>query len=126
MTSQFAIAALLVLSAAGCHSDAPSSNTPAQSTGFFTNGDVRLSYALDMPAGNGPFPAVVLVHGSGTIAKENLTWLSRPFVDQGYAVLRYDKRGVGQSTGTYSNVGIANSNTMFSLPKPHSRSSWSA
>ena len=30
-------------------------------------------------------------------------------------MLRYDKRGVGQSGGTYSNVGIANSNTMFAL-----------
>ena len=107
---------LALVTVAACQSEKPNANSqPSSSAGFITNGDVRLSYALDLPAGTGPFPAVVLVHGSGTVTKENMTWMARPFVEHGYAVLRYDKRGVGQSTGTYSNVGISNSNTMFAL-----------
>jgi hypothetical protein len=35
------------------------------------------------------------------------------FLQRGFAVLRYDKRGVGKSTGTYSGVSTANSEQML-------------
>ena len=41
------------------------STVSASSTGFFKNGDVRLSYRLDLPARTGPVGAVVFGHGSG-------------------------------------------------------------
>ena len=50
-------AILLVL---GCGSQPPT--TPEQSGSFFLSGDVRLAYTLDLPAGTGPFPAVVVGH----------------------------------------------------------------
>jgi dienelactone hydrolase len=52
-----------------------------------------------MPAGDGPFPGVVLVHGSGPNDRDESIGPNRPFRDlaeglasRGIAVLRYDKR----------------------------------
>jgi dienelactone hydrolase len=54
---------------------------------------------LTMPAGDGPFPGVVLVHGSGPNDRDESIGPNRPFRDlaeglasRGIAVLRYDKR----------------------------------
>ena len=54
---------------------------------------------LALPKGKGPFPAVLLVHGSGPQDRDETIGASRPFLDiarglaaQGIAVLRYDKR----------------------------------
>ena len=53
-------------------------------------------------------------HGSGRVTKDEVRFLAGRLVAEGYAVLRYDKRGVGQSTGVYENVGIGNSERMIS------------
>lgn len=65
-----------------------------------------LAGTLTIPHGKGPFPAVVLVHGSGPIDRDSTVFGHKPFLvladylsRQGIAVLRYDKRGVGKSTG---------------------------
>jgi len=54
---------------------------------------------LTLPAGEGPFPAVVLVHGSGPQNRDEAIGPNKPFRDlawglasKGVAVLRYDKR----------------------------------
>ncbi len=54
---------------------------------------------LTMPKGPGPFPAVVLVHGSGPNDRDESVGPNKPFKDlawglatRGIAVLRYDKR----------------------------------
>ena len=54
---------------------------------------------LALPAGTGPFPAVVLVHGSGPNDRDETLGPNKPFKDlalglasRGIAVLRYDKR----------------------------------
>jgi hypothetical protein len=71
--------------------------------------DVTLSATLTLPIGKGPFPAVVLVAGSGPNDRDEKIFGHRPFLvladyltRKGIAVLRYDKRGIGQSTGIYS------------------------
>jgi hypothetical protein len=43
----------------------PSSLSVHTSSGSFTNGQVRLSYRLDVPAHSAPVGAVVFGHGSG-------------------------------------------------------------
>lgn len=68
----------------------------------------RLAGTLTMPEGAGPFPAVVLVSGTGHNTRDEDVWGHKVFVvladalsRRGFAVLRYDKRGVGGSTGDY-------------------------
>ncbi|MEM4725017.1 MAG: alpha/beta hydrolase [Candidatus Hadarchaeum sp.] len=58
-----------------------------------------LPATLTVPKGNGPFPAVVLVHGSGPHDRDETIGPNKPFKDlawglatRGIAVLRYEKR----------------------------------
>jgi pimeloyl-ACP methyl ester carboxylesterase len=82
----------------------------------FPSGDVQLSYALDLPpVGRGPFPALVFGHGSGRVTKDAALPLSWDLTAAGYAVLRYDKRGVGGSGGTYQGVSVPNSDQVLGL-----------
>ena len=67
-----------------------------------------LAGTLTLPAGKGPFPAVVLVTGSGPEDRDEAVFGHQPFLviadyltRRGFAVLRYDDRGVGQSKGTF-------------------------
>lgn len=66
----------------------------------FRNGDVNLRGTLLIPEGAGRFPAVVLAHGSGA-ATRNVAFFQTFFVARGIAVLSYDKRGAGESTGDW-------------------------
>lgn len=59
----------------------------------------RLPGTLSVPKGLGPFPALVLVHGSGPNDRDESIGPNKPFKDlawglasRGIAVLRYDKR----------------------------------
>ena len=73
---------------------------------------VVLAGTLTLPppsAGPGPFPAAVLIAGSGpndrdeTILRHKLFLvLADSLTRRGIAVLRYDKRGIGKSTGSYA------------------------
>ena len=106
--------ATLLASLSACHAGAQSTPPPPRVvTGSFSNGDVSLSYVLERPPGPGPFPAVVLGHGSGETRKEQASFFAAQWLSRGFAALRYDKRGVGESTGAYSMVGIANSDRMI-------------
>lgn len=63
------------------------------------SGTISLPGTLTIPAGAGPFPAVVLVHGSGPNDRNETIGPNRPFQDlawglasRGIVVLRYEKR----------------------------------
>ena len=65
-----------------------------------------LTGTLTIPKGKGPFPAMVLVSGSGQQNRDGELMNHRPFwviadycARHGIAVLRYDDRGMGGSTG---------------------------
>ena len=67
---------------------------------------VTLAGTLTLPKGTGPFPAMLLIAGSGPQDRDNSIANHRPFLviadaltRRGLAVLRYDKRGVGKSSG---------------------------
>ena len=90
---------------------------PEFETVTFQNGDVTLAGILDLPAGDGPFPAIVSTHGSPPLTRNDWYTLmvSNFFVQHGYAVLRYDKRGVGESTGEYPDVGTEDVEAIHNL-----------
>ena len=73
----------------------------------FSNGDVRLAGTLIRPTTPGPHPAVILVHASGAEDREYLLPFARFLVRRGIAVLGYDKRGVGGSTGDWNKASFA-------------------
>jgi len=56
---------------------------------------------LSLPPGAGPFPAVVMVHGSGPRTRDEFDIFTAYFVLNGFAVIADDKRGTGQSGGTF-------------------------
>jgi uncharacterized protein len=67
---------------------------------------IELSGTLTLPKSTGPYPAVLLLAGSGPQDRDASLANHRPFLliadaltRKGMAVLRYDKRGVGHSTG---------------------------
>lgn len=68
----------------------------------FRNADVELAGVLMLPRGPGPFPALVFIHGSGPATRGGPFLLPQYFAHLGIATLSYDKRGCGESTGTYN------------------------
>ncbi|MDR3637946.1 MAG: alpha/beta fold hydrolase [Isosphaeraceae bacterium] len=70
-------------------------------------GGVTLAGTLTKPQGAGPFPAVILISGSGAQDRDETIFQHKPFfvladalTRRGLAVLRVDDRGVGGSTGS--------------------------
>ena len=75
---------------------------------------VTLAGTLTVPDGDGPFPAVVLVSGSGPQNRDSEVFghrlfrvLSDHLARRGIAVLRYDDRGTAASTGDYGSATTA-------------------
>ncbi len=68
----------------------------------FISDGVRLFGRLHFPDRPPPYPAVVLVHGSGDSPGTLWMYNSDFFVANGFAVLTYDKRGSGQSEGSFT------------------------
>ncbi|MFB6306525.1 MAG: alpha/beta hydrolase family protein [Flavobacteriales bacterium] len=72
---------------------------------------ITLAGTLTMPKKKGEFPAVILISGSGPHNRNEEIMGHKPFkviadhlTQKGIAVLRYDERGVGKSTGDRSKV----------------------
>jgi pimeloyl-ACP methyl ester carboxylesterase len=72
----------------------------------FANRDVQLAGTLIAPSTGGKHPAIVVVHGSGAETREHMLPFARFLVRHGIAVLGYDKRGVGQSTGDWNTASF--------------------
>lgn len=68
------------------------------------HGGVRLPGTVVLPRGEGPFPAVVLVHGGGTVRRQDLMPTAYFFARNGVAALAYDKRGSGEAEGPSGHV----------------------
>lgn len=73
--------------------------------------EVVLEGTLSLPAGAGPFPAIVLLTGSGAQDRDCTLGPHKSFVviaeklnAAGVAVLRCDDRGVGASTGSFADM----------------------
>lgn len=69
---------------------------------WFTSDGIRLFGRLHLPDGPPPYPAVVLIHGSGDTPGTEWFYNSDFFVANGIAALTYDKRGSGRSEGAFT------------------------
>jgi uncharacterized protein len=72
----------------------------------FTNGDVRLAGMLISPVSGRKHPALILVHASGAEDREYLLPFARFLIRRGFAILGFDKRGVGGSTGDWKQASF--------------------
>ncbi|MFP3712587.1 alpha/beta hydrolase family protein [Puerhibacterium sp. TATVAM-FAB25] len=81
----------------------------------FPSGDIALAGTLTTPPGTGPFPAALLIPGSGPVDRDSnhkrmpldiTRQLAHALRDAGVATLRYDKRGVGASGGRWRAAGF--------------------
>jgi len=95
----------------------------------FAFGQDQLSGMLTLPTGEGPYPAIVLVSGSRSTGAEAVSSTyfaehARMMAGIGYAVLRYDPPGVGQSSGESGFQSLENraEETMAALHYLQSRS----
>lgn len=75
---------------------------------------IHLAATLTIPRGDGPFPAVLLITGSGPQDRDEALMGHRPFLvladyltRRGIAVLRADDRGMGKSSGDFSKATTA-------------------
>src|SRR6266568_41891 len=75
---------------------------------------IQLGATLTIPPGKGPFPAVLLIAGSGPHDRDESIMEHKPFLvladyltRKGIVVLRADKRGIGKSGGDYSQAVMA-------------------
>jgi uncharacterized protein len=113
-----ALALLFALTASSAHGQSPRADRPQTPMPPFPYQAEDVAYAnrkspgvdlagtLTLPSGKGPFPAVVLITGSGAQDRDETLVGHKPFLlladaltRRGVAVLRVDDRGVGGSTG---------------------------
>lgn len=83
---------------------------------IYENADKSLKYGatITIPAGNGPFPAAILITGSGAQSRDEeilghkiFAVIADHLTKNGIVVLRVDDRGMGKSTGVFSEATTA-------------------
>ncbi|MEU1544666.1 alpha/beta fold hydrolase [Nocardia sp. NPDC005745] len=80
----------------------------------YRNGDITIAGTLTEPQGPGPFPAILMISGSGPqdrnedlMGHKPFLLLADTFTRAGYAVLRTDDRGVGGTGGKLDDANYA-------------------
>jgi len=87
--------------------------TLAQSVGPVSTREARvptegaeLAITLAWPSEPGPRPAVLILPGSGPATRDQMESFREPFLNAGFAVLTFDKRGSGASSGSWLNASL--------------------
>lgn len=107
MLSLIAMSTVLLSSAGPASSGASTAPAPLDSVSLVTPTGTIYG-TLELPAGRGPFPLVVIIAGSGPTDRNgnspllpgknnSLELLADGLRDRGIASVRYDKRGIGES-----------------------------
>ncbi|NVJ58834.1 MAG: alpha/beta fold hydrolase [Gammaproteobacteria bacterium] len=68
----------------------------------FQSGDLKLRGKLSLPDGEGPFPVVIMIHGSEDYSAVEYYSLPYMLAANGLAAFKFDKRGTGASEGEYT------------------------
>ncbi len=72
----------------------------------FRSGGERLTGVLLTPAGRGAHPALVLIGGTGAAERNSVLPIAQFLLAHGVALLGYDQRGVGGSTGDWRTASL--------------------
>ncbi len=72
----------------------------------FQNDSVTLSGTLVKPKTDSPSPAIVFLHGSGPMTREGFRSYAEEFAKLGIASIFYDKRGTGDSEGSWITASL--------------------
>jgi pimeloyl-ACP methyl ester carboxylesterase len=82
----------------------------------FTSGSLSLEATLTLPGGTGPWPAAVIIAGSGPtdrngnspagVSTDTYAMLARGLAERGIATLRYDKRSLPATRGTFDFTSV--------------------
>jgi dienelactone hydrolase len=80
--------------------DAARVRTRAHDVRFPSRGAV-VAATVTIPPGPGPHPGIVIVQGSGPLDRHFESISQFIYLSMGFAVLAFDKRGTGSSTGVY-------------------------
>jgi len=90
-----------------------------------TSSGVELAATLTLPAGDGPHPAAVLLAGSGPSTRGDLLRFCEHLNSLDVATLVYDKRGCGQSSGSWTTASlddvVADARSAFGVLRGHPR-----
>jgi hypothetical protein len=87
----------------------------AEQEAVFRSGAFCLRGTLALPAGDPPFPCVLMIVGSGRVDRDEnqrafrlnvMNTLAARLAERGIGSLRYDKRGVGASEGDFWTAGF--------------------
>jgi uncharacterized protein len=83
-------------------------------TYFNADSSIKFGATLTIPQGKGPFPALVLISGSGPQDRNSNVLghalfhvLADHLTKNGVIVLRYDERGIGESSGVFAGATSA-------------------
>ncbi|TFG47352.1 MAG: alpha/beta fold hydrolase, partial [Candidatus Brocadiia bacterium] len=81
----------------------------------FNSGDIQLAGTMCLPSEDEPSPCVLMIHGSGPLDRDENTphmkidafnAIADYLSQKGIASLRYDKRGCGESGGSFDAAGF--------------------
>jgi pimeloyl-ACP methyl ester carboxylesterase len=91
------LTAICITTNLGCHRIFSSDETI-----HFQSSQFNITGKLKKPNGEGPYPLVICVHGSGPAYHSYFSTVKKCILDAGYATLMWDKPGYGKSTGEFS------------------------
>lgn len=76
---------------------------------FTSAAGTTLAGRISLPESNSPLPAFMMLHGSEQGTRDNFgnQVMAHYMLSRGFAILNYDKRGVGESGGTYQEAASA-------------------
>lgn len=101
-----AMLAAVALTAITTEQVAPQAKTFTEREVVFRNGSVELHGSLILPLVPGPAPAIVFLHGSGPHPRAGFRPYAEDFARLGVAGLFFDKRGSGESSGSWITASL--------------------
>lgn len=107
---------LMIVGMAGCTSPTP--QPPSLEQVIYQSGEFGLACDLRLPGGTPPYPAIVIVDGSGPAdrtAGGNYLRVFERMQQAGYAVFSCDKPGSGESTGTIDDFRLIQQRAQIAL-----------